>query len=236
MKKKPRRWTKVTIYCLLFSFFTSVIVYTTVWMKYDQPLTYMLSGSYYHISEMKILNEVTSETENQGYLLLNPQKVEQRLNNTNFFKTVRVKKNEYRIIDIFVEEKNIVMKQLDQNHTILFDEKGQSFSTDIPTNVPVIDSTIKKDDVSSIADSLGAQSRVLLQQLSEITYSYVGEARTEIKLITIQGDIIFVKLSDLKKKLPHFLEIDTIMNQKNIMKCEYHFEYNNGSVVVNEMK
>ncbi|MGL4662652.1 MAG: cell division protein FtsQ/DivIB [Culicoidibacterales bacterium] len=236
MKKKPRRWTKVTIYFLLFSFFTSLIVYTTVWMKYDQPLTYMLSGSYQNISELRILTEITNETQNQGYLFLNPQKVEQRLNKTQFFKTVHVRKNEYRVIDIFVEEKNIVMKQLGQGNTILFDEKGQSFSTDIPTNVPVIDSMIKSEDISTIADSLGAQSRVLLQQLSEITYSYVGEARTEIKIITVQGDIIFVKLNDLKKKLPLFLEIDTIMNQKNIMKCEYHFEYNNGSVVVNEMK
>lgn len=208
----------------------------TISLRYDQPLTYTISGVHALLSDEQILNIVKDETKEKGYLLLDTGKVEQRLSETNFFKNIRVSKGKYRHIDIFVEEKKIVMKQNRSDGIFLFDDGGGFFQTDTPTSVPIVDNAIKTDDIKIIAEALGAQTSLLLHQISEITYGFVGEARTELKLVTIQGDIIYVKLKDLKKKLPNFLEIDTIMNQKNILRCEYHFEYNNGSVVVNEMK
>lgn len=212
------------------------VIYMTVTLKYDQPLTYELSGSYKHISSDQLLNEIKQTTADKGYLFLNPQQIERKLYDTQIFKSVRVQKGDFKVVQVFVEEKDIVMKQLDGENTMVIDGMGQRFRTNIPTNVPILDKVIKENDMRIIADAMSGQSEALRQQISEITYAFVGEARTEMKLITIHGDIIFVKLNELKQKLPHFLEIDAIMNQKNIMKCEYHFEYNNGSVVVNKMK
>lgn len=236
IRKKRRRWTKVVTYTTLFMMLAATVTYMTVWLKYDQPLTYEVSGAYKHISSAQILEIIGEETTDKGYLFLNTQQLEQKLQKTNLFKEVRIQKGTFRTIHIFVEEKKLVMKQYREKTSVAFDDTGQSFGVDIPTNLPMLDARVKAEDVTTIAEALSAQSDVLLQQISEISYAYVGEARTEVKLITIQGDIIYAKLNELKTKLPHFLEIDTIMNQKNIMKCEYHFEYNNGSVVVNEMK
>lgn len=236
MRRKRKRWTKVVTYIIMFLTVIGITVYMTVQLRYDQPLKYVLNGSYTQMTEQQILAEVNQAVPNQGYLFLNTDAIETHLNNTQFFKTVEVTKGEYRVVNVFVEEKKIVMKQKTNEKTVLFDETGASFTTEIPTNVPLVDPTIKENDINVLAQAFAAQSTLLLQQISEITYSFVGEARTEMKLVTIQGDIIYVKLEEMKKKLPSFLEIDTIMNQKNILRCEYHFEYNNGSVVVNEMK
>lgn len=236
MRKKNRRWTKVFVYFILLCSTVSGVIYTTVTLRYDQPITYQLSGQYHLFSEQQIQTEIEQMTEDQGYLMLDTAQIERHLSDTQFFKQVRVQKGAYRVVDVFVEEKPFVMKQISQSGTSLFSATGEIITTTRPTNLPVIDMRVKKEDAEVVAEALGNQSELLLQQISEISYAFIGEARTEMKLLTIQGDLIYVKLDEMKKKLPNFLEIDTIMNQKNIIRCEYHFEYNNGNVVVKEMK
>lgn len=235
-KKKNKLWTKITLYLILFACTISGVFYSTVFLHLDQPIKYIINGQYTILTETQIETLLKQESQNQGFLFLNVDNLEKKLNETEVFRKIQIEKGDYRTINVFIEEKHIMAKQLQGDKTIAYDDAGEAFVLKYPTNLPIFDSQIEPNDAKRVAQALSSQSSILLQQISEIVYAFVGEARKEMKIVTTQGDVIFVKLEDIKKKLVNFLEIDAIMNKKNVLKCEYHFEYNDANVVVKEIR
>lgn len=241
MKKKKkrthRRAPKVFFYMMLILSMSGGFFYATQNLKLDQPLTFTIQGETRHLNRDQLILLLQKETNGSGFLSLDTNQLSNKVMETNLYTKVKIEKTNYRHIDVVVEEKNFVAKRQNEVGKIsVLDDNGNESEVPTPIRLAFISSDVTRDDAIQISQSLGTQTSLLTQQISEITYAFVGESEKEIKMITIEGDIIFIKLKDIRKKIGNFMEINTLMNAKNIVKCEFHFEYNNENVVVKEIK
>lgn len=236
-QKKNSRFPQIVSYFLLLTLLFYGVFQATTTLHLDRPIEYTIQGRYSLLDEQQIKQLLEKESGDKGYLLLDTNHLTAKLQELKIYKKVKIEKTSYRHINVFVEENGLMLKQKQSTgELITFDENGEELALSIPTHIAVADTKMAKEDVKKIAIAFSKQSPLLLQEFSEVTYAFVGEVRKEIKITTVSGDIIFIKLEDVEKKLSNFLEIDTLMNKKKITRCEYHFEYTDANVVVKEIK
>lgn len=236
-QRKNSRFTQIASYFLLISLLFYGLFQSTTTLHLDKPIEYTIQGRYSLLDEQQVKQLLEKESDNKGYLLLDTNHLTKTLQDLKIYKKVKIEKASYRKVTVFLEEKGLMLKQKQSTgEMVTFDENGEEIQLAIPTHIPIADATMAKDDVKKIAGAFSKQSPLLLQEFSEVTYAFVGEFRKEVKITTVSGDIIFIKIEDVEKKLPNFLEIDTLMNKKKIGRCEYHFEYTDANVVVKEIK
>lgn len=235
--RKNSRLTQIVSYFLLISLLFYGLFQATTTLHLDKPIEYTIKGRYNLLDDQQLKQLLEKESDNKGYLLLDTNHLTQKLQDLKIYKKVKIEKSSYRKVTVFLEEKGLMIKQKQSTgEVVTFDENGEEIQLALPTHIPVADTAMAKEDVKKIAAAFSKQSPLLLQEFSEITYAFVGEFRKEVKITTVSGDLIFIKIEDIEKKLPNFLEIDTLMNKKKILRCEYHFEYTDANVVVKEIK
>lgn len=236
-QKRNSRFTQIVSYLMLLALLFYGVFQAITTFHLDSPIEYTIQGRYSLLDEQQLKQLLEKESDNKGYLLLDTNRLTTKLQELKIYKKVKIEKTSYRHVTVFVEEKGLMLKQKQATGEMLtFDENGNELQLSIPTHIAVADSNMAKEDIKKIASAFSKQSPLLLQEFSEITYAFVGEFRKEVKITTVSGDVIFIKLEDVEKKLPNFLEIDTLMNKKKIPRCEYHFEYTDANVVVKEIK
>lgn len=206
-KKQKKKRFKIKFKVVLATFLILYLLGNIIYNMIDKPISNIYIKGNYYLSDWKVIE--MASLDNYPPTLLNLSgSIKKKLESNSLIKKATVKKKNFTIVYITVEENRPLLYNQVSNKTVLLDKT----EIDEKFDVPFLTNYIDNDKYSELLEKLGKISIDVLIKMSEITYS-PDEVDDERFVVTMtDGNYVYLTLN----------KFDLINDYNNIVK-----EFNN---------